>query len=62
MGFDTLLAEAFPLCFSAVTQRCTAILFAVLAARVLFWLFPRHRNNQNKTRAAKTAKRMAVQR
>ena len=24
--------------------------------------FPRHRNNQNKTRAAKTAKRMAVQR
>ena len=31
----TLLAEAFP----CVSQRCTAILFAVLVARVLFWLF-----------------------
>ena len=31
---DTLLAEAFPLCFSSA-----AILFAVLAALVLFWLF-----------------------
>ena len=25
--------------FSLVSQRCTAIIFAVLAARVLFWLF-----------------------
>ena len=25
--------------FPCVSQRCTAILFAVLAARVLFWLF-----------------------
>ena len=34
MKLSTLLAEAFPLCFSALY-----ILFAVLAARVLFWLF-----------------------
>ena len=32
---STLLAEAFPF----VSQHCTAILFAVLVARGLFWLF-----------------------
>ena len=56
----TLLAEAFPLCFSALY--CHSLRGFGCSRFVLVVSFPRHRNNQNKTRAAKTAKRMAVQR
>ena len=38
-AFLDILIPCWQRLFPCVSQRCTAILFAVLAARVLFWLF-----------------------
>ena len=48
------LGRVLPPCkqrlFPCVSQRCTAILFAVLATRVLFWLFLCQRKETSKTK------------